>query len=76
MAEELIIIAPAPPQKPYLLGGWDRDDSADRLEISPEAVTMLVAMELAKSFPSIDSYISWLFREEASGKAVFAKAGK
>jgi hypothetical protein len=37
---------------------------------------MLVAMQLAKSFPSIDSYISWLFREEASGKTVFAKACK
>jgi hypothetical protein len=76
MAEQLIIIAPAAPQKPYLLGGWDRGDFADRPEISAEAVTMLVALELAKSFPSIDSYISWLFPEKAGGKTVLAKAGK
>ena len=62
MAEELIIIAPAAPGKPYLLGGWYDGDIADRPEISREAVTMLVALGLAKSFPSIDSYVTsrWL----------------
>ena len=75
--DELVIIAEvAETAMPYLLGGWQGDNVNDRQEISPEAATMLTALGLAKKFPSIKSYLGWLFTEDAKGAIDLGNTGQ